>query len=219
MKNFALLKTVEAFQLLDDRQLDTVQTYCEEVCFKKGDLLFAENEPSHHVWILAEGTVDLRCESKEEQRPVHEDIHFVSETKLFGWSCFVPPYQYYLSGYCDSEKCRLLRIKKEDLVLLFEKDMQLGHIVMSYVLRVVGTHFQQFRDELAKHESQSIESVHEIKESEQPNIPVVPKVKSKENKALEAIAINLLSLGKLSKEEIANVTNLDLSIINDLASI
>lgn len=206
MKHFDLFKKLEAFQNLTDAQLNEFQPYCEEVFLKKGDRLFAEGEPSHHVWILAEGKVDLKFESDEETKTFGpEEIHFVSETNLFGWSCFVPPYQYYLTGYCDSETCRLLRIKKEDLVLLFEKDVRIGHILMSYVLKVVGTHFQQLRDELAAGKAQSTQ------------VPADPKTTAKKNQGVEEIAKNLLSLGKLTKEEIAVVTGLDLEIINNLS--
>lgn len=143
------LKKAEAFKKLDDNQLNALEACCEEVIFNRGERLFAEGDPSHHVWILVDGNVDLRNEPKEEpEASLPKKVHFVSETDLFGWSCFVPPYHYYLSGYCNSVMCRVLRIKREDAVRLFEKDMHMGYIIMSYILRVVGTHFQQFQDEL-----------------------------------------------------------------------
>ncbi len=212
-----LLKKIEAFHNLTNEQLKQFQTCCEEVIFKKGDRLFAEGEPSHHVWILAEGKVDLRFESDENTRVYEpEEIHFVSEVNLFGWSCFVPPYQYYLTGYCDSESCRILRIKKEDLVSLFEKDEQMGHVVMSYVLKVVGTHFQQLRDKLALRQIQFIKPVEEIKKPAENKKSTKTNAKNKKSQEMEGIAKNLLKLGKLTKEEIASVTGLDLKKINSL---
>lgn len=212
-----LLKKVEAFQNLTNEQLKQFQTCCEEVIFKKNDRLFAEGEPSHHVWILAEGKVDLRFESDENTRAFEpEDIHFVSEVNLFGWSCFVPPYQYYLTGYCDSETCRILRIKKEDLVSLFEKDERIGHVIMSYVLKVVGTHFQQLRDKLAARQTQFIQPVNEISKNKKKIISTKAKTQDKKNQDLEDIAKNLIKLGKLTKQEIAKATGLDLKTINAL---
>ena len=207
MKHLDLFKKLEAFQNLTDAQLNEFLPYCEEVFFKKGDRLFAEGEPSHHVWVLTEGKVDLRFESDEKAKAFEpEEIHFISEVNLFGWSCFVPPYQYYLTGYCDSETCRILKIKKEDLVSLFEKNVSIGHILMSYVLKVVGTHFQQLRDELAAGKTQS----------SQITIPAESKPTVQKSQGLEEIAKNLLNLGKLTKEEIALVTGLDLEIINKI---
>jgi len=219
MKNINLLKKVEAFQNLTDEQLNQFQTCCEEVLFKKGERLFAEGEPSHHVWVLAEGEVDLKFESDEKTKAFEpEEIHFISEVNLFGWSCFVPPYQYYLTGYCDSETCRLLRIKKEDLVSLFEKDERIGHIIMSYVLKVVGTHFQQLRDKLAARQTQFIQLSAEVTKIDEPKISATPKLKAKKSPDSEDIATNLIKLGKLTKEEIAVVTGLDLKKINALSA-
>ena len=211
MKHFELLKKLDAFKNLTDSQLSEIRPCCEEVLLKKGERLFAEGEPAHHVWILAEGKVDLKYESDDRMDEFGpEDIHFISEANLFGWSCFVPPYQYYLSGYCDSGTCRFLKIKKEDLILLFEKDERMGHLVMSYILKVVGTHFEQLRDKMVLSRLQP-QPVSETSTTEQITGPVEPGIKNR----LE-IAANLLKLGKLTREEIAVVTGLDLKKVNDL---
>lgn len=217
MKTIDLLKKAEAFQNLTKDQLKKFETFCEEVVYKKGERIFAEGEPSHHVWVLAEGKVDLKDESDDNKDSFGpQEIHFVSETSLFGWSCFVPPYQYYLSGYCDSDICRLLRIKKEDLISLFEADVRIGHTVMSYVLKVVGTHFQQFRDELASRQTVGLKQVPEEPKSGKKTTSDKAKKNGKKSKEAEEIAKTLLAIGKLTHEEIAAATGLDLKKIKGL---
>jgi hypothetical protein len=44
----------------------------------------------------------------------------------------------------------MIRIEKARLVNLFEKDVGMGFAVMSHIVRVIGTHFYQFRDEIVK---------------------------------------------------------------------
>jgi hypothetical protein len=77
-------------------------------------------------------------------------VSFLSEAQAFGWTCFVPPYKYQLSGYCASRSCRLIRLKREDLLTLFEKDAAIGFFVTKYLIGVVGGHFGQLQDEIAR---------------------------------------------------------------------
>ena len=97
------------------------------------------------------GQINLRFDRPEgSPTPKEDSISFISEADLFGWSSFIPPYKYRLSGYCASRKCEVVRVEKERLTTLFNKDARIGYLIMSYVLRVIGKHFFQFRDEIAK---------------------------------------------------------------------
>jgi hypothetical protein len=73
-----------------------------------------------------------------------------TESKTFGWSCFVPPYTYRLSAYCSSQSCKIIKIGKESLLKLFDNDVELGYQVMSFLVKTVGYRFQQFQDKIAK---------------------------------------------------------------------
>jgi CRP-like cAMP-binding protein len=144
------LGKLEIFDEFSNRQLETIQGLCEDVQFKKGDCLFSQNAPADVLLILVEGQVDLRWDAPEDRRGANiPEVSFVSETSLFGWSCFVPPFHYALSGYCESRFCRAIRLEKRKLTELFAKDAELGYRFMSGVLRVIGKHFDQLQDALA----------------------------------------------------------------------
>jgi len=151
MIDIEILKTVEALGELKDDQLAAIQKCCEEMEFSRGDRLFSEGEGSAHLWIALEGEVELRNDRPGGQtHPVEDPISFISRAELFGWSSFMPPFEYKLSAFCASQKCRVARIEKESLVKLFESDADMGYELMSHILRVVGTHFYQFRNGIAK---------------------------------------------------------------------
>ena len=159
MISLELLEKTEALRGLDDDQLLAVQSCCQKIEFQRGDRLFAEGEDSDHLWIQLGGEVDLRYE-RPQGRPtsILDPISFISTAELFGWSSFTPPYKYKLSAYCAGRKCEMVRIEKEHLVKLFEKDAGIGFEVMSHIVRVIGTHFYQFRDEIAKQRGNNIMS-------------------------------------------------------------
>ena len=151
MIDLEILKTVEALKGLSDDQLAAIQNCSEELEFSQGDRLFAEGESSSHLWIVLEGEVELRYDRPDGQpNPVEDPISFISRAELFGWSSFMPPFKYKLSAYCASQKSVVAKIEKQSLVNLFEDDAAMGLELMSHILRVIGTHFYQFRSGIAK---------------------------------------------------------------------
>lgn len=159
MISLDFLENIKLFEGFDDNQLAAIQECSEKIEYQRGDRLFYEGETSNHLWIVKAGQIDLRLDRPEDSPTPKEDaISFISEADLFGWSSFVPPYRYRLSGYCASRKCEVVRVEKEKLTTLFKKDAKIGYLIMSYVLRVIGKHFFQFRDEIAKRRGHNIMS-------------------------------------------------------------
>ena len=151
MIDIEILKTVEALKGLNDHQLTAIRKCSEKMEFTQGERLFAEGEDSAHLWIALEGEVELRNDRPEVQtNPAADPISFISKAELFGWSSFMPPFEYKLSAYCASQKCEVVRIEKERLVKLFEADADMGFELMSHITRVIGTHFYQFRNGIAQ---------------------------------------------------------------------
>jgi CRP-like cAMP-binding protein len=151
MIDIEMLKTVEALKGLNDDQLTAIRKCCEKIELNRGERLFSEGEDSTHLWIALEGEVELRNDRpKGQANPIEDPIAFISKAELFGWSSFMPPFEYKLSAYCASRKCAVVRIEKERLVELFENDATLGFEFMSHILRVIGTQFYQFRNGIAE---------------------------------------------------------------------
>jgi CRP-like cAMP-binding protein len=157
MNSLDFLDQVEMFSGLSDQQLQAIQDTAESAEYKKGDPIFKHGQTAEYLWIVLEGELQLICESDQAlQKDVCEPITFVSEAQTYGWHCFVPPFEYRLSGYCASRHCRLIRLKKEALERLFKKDPEIGFAVMQYTIRAIGTQFQELQDELARRRGQEI---------------------------------------------------------------
>jgi len=150
MISLEFLEQVEVFKHFNDDQLAALQGCGEVLTFKRDDQLFTEGKDSSHLWIVMEGQVALRFGMQGSKSGSQDTVSFESESQTFGWSCFVPPYTYRLSGYCASRQCKAVAMEKEKLLSLFEKDAEIGYSVMSYLVCVVGNHFHRFQDELAK---------------------------------------------------------------------
>jgi CRP-like cAMP-binding protein len=160
-----MLKSIKVFQNMNDEQLAAVREHCEELKYEKGDKLFTEGDSAAHLWNVVKGQVDLRFEMPDK-RPTSSDQTIGSiavgqrdtESKVLGWSCFIQPYKMRLSAYCVTDTCRIIRIPKEALLQLFEKDPQMGYTFMSFMITVVGYRFQQFQDHVAKNMGEDLMS-------------------------------------------------------------
>lgn len=148
----ASLEQTDIFKGLTGNQLSAIRHSADVVDFKKDDRIFAQGDNASHVWIVREGTVRLQTESGENKgiddwRPL---VSFMSRAHAFGWTCFVPPYKYRLSGFCESRWCSLIRLNRIDLRRIFEDDFAIGFQVMSHLMAVVGSQFMQYQDAMAR---------------------------------------------------------------------
>jgi CRP-like cAMP-binding protein len=151
------LKRVGAFKRMDEKQLEALRPFCEQLEFHFGDRLFREGDDAHHLWHVTEGNVDLRFEMPDARTTTPEQtVSSVEvqkkdlEAKTLGWSCFVPPHKMRLSAYVVTDTCKVVRVGKSDLLRLFDADPLMGYRFMSYMITVVGYRFQQFQDHVAK---------------------------------------------------------------------
>jgi CRP-like cAMP-binding protein len=150
MISLEFLEQVDVFRKLNDDQLSAIQECAEAVDFEKGDRIFEQDDIASHVWIVLEGDVELRTELPGKEGGPGSSPAFISEAQAFGWTCFVQPYRYRLSGYCASRWCKVIKLEREDLLAFFARDEVVGFKVMDYLLRAVGKQFEQLQDEIAK---------------------------------------------------------------------
>ena len=146
MAEIKFLKNVDIFKGLSDDQLNKIQAGCREIEYQIGNRLFAEGEKSDRVWIVLTGQVDLRFDLPGRSSSEENTIFSITTGNTLGWSSFVPPYQYKLSAYCATRTCKIMQIKNEFLLNLFEKDAHMGFLVISNLTGVASTHFHQLQN-------------------------------------------------------------------------
>jgi CRP/FNR family cyclic AMP-dependent transcriptional regulator len=156
MTDIDFLDKVQIFQGLDRKQLAAVIKYCVEAEFQPGTRIFEQGEDAHFLWIVKEGRVDLRFEVAGRTSSPEKTISSIPETGAFGWSSFTSPHKYRLSGYCTGQSCKFIKVERDGLRQLFEEDPDIGYVVMSNVAAVVGTRFNEFQEEAARHRGQDL---------------------------------------------------------------
>ena len=72
MVELELLAQLEPFRDLDKKQLSKLVPKCEIIEFFKGDKLFTEGDNAEHLWVVMDGSVDLRFELPNDSGVIHE---------------------------------------------------------------------------------------------------------------------------------------------------
>jgi NADP-reducing hydrogenase subunit HndB len=135
------MKQVDIFKDLDDGQLDAILEGCQERELKKGEKIFKEQDAARFIWIVLEGQVDIRFDLPGRPTSEISTVYSETPTKTFGWSSFVPPYQYILSAYCASRRCKVAELDKDFLLRRFQSDYQMGYSVMTNLASVISARF------------------------------------------------------------------------------
>lgn len=156
MINIDFLAKVQIFQGLNHEQLAEIIKFCEEAEFQAGNKLIQQGEDAIYLWVVIEGQVDLRYEVAGGSSSEPNTISSISEAGAFGWSSFTSPNKYRLSGYCAGKPCKLIKVEREGLRQLFDKDPDMGYAVISNVATVVGTRFHEFQEEAVRQRGQDI---------------------------------------------------------------
>jgi signal-transduction protein with cAMP-binding, CBS, and nucleotidyltransferase domain len=155
MLSIDFLEKSELFKGLNDDQLTAVQTCCQEKDFPRGEMVFVKDQSVEDLYIVLEGQVELRFDMPGRPTSDKNTISSVSEADVFGWSSFVPPYKTTLSAYC-AKNCKIVLMKREGLLSLFEKEPRIGYVVTSNLAKVVGKRFHRIQDEIVSRRGHDI---------------------------------------------------------------
>jgi len=155
MVKIELIEKLHVFKTLESDELNKLLDLCSVGNYEIGDCLFREGDTATDMWIVMDGSVELRFEMPNGAATTSESAlsshsKNIPESQVFGWSCFMPPYKMKLSAYCTSRRCQVLKINAALLNKLMEKDTAIGFKIMRYIVQVVGYRFRQMKEEVAK---------------------------------------------------------------------
>ena len=155
MVSLDILEKLDIFADFTDVELEKIQAICSQEEYQRDESLFLEGDPAKDMWMVSSGDVELRFEmpdktQTDKSNTISSHSKAVQSSRVFGWSCFVPPHTMRLSAYCVSRKCTIIKINELALNKLMDAEAQVGYKIMKYLVKVVGFRFNQFQEEIAK---------------------------------------------------------------------
>lgn len=155
MTSIELIENLPIFKDLSSPELEKILDACSTAGYQVGECLFKEGDPAVEMWIVMDGSVELRFDMPDMRPSTSESAvsshhHKTPESQVFGWSCFIPPYRMMLSAYCTSRRCQVLKISTARLNRIMAEDREIGFKLMHYLVQVIGFRFNQMREQVAK---------------------------------------------------------------------
>jgi hydrogenase maturation protease len=129
---------IRLFKELDTAAHERLAALATVQQFARGEQIFEEGRSADNLYCLVKGRVALQLDLPNKRRMT---IYTARAGGSIGWSVFVEPHEYTVSGRCV-EETEALVFPKDALWDLFAEDQQLGFLVMKQVARTVARRFK-----------------------------------------------------------------------------
>jgi len=126
------LGKIPLFYGLQTSELGTVLTICKSESFFDGDTIFNENDPSHSMYILLSGNVDIKSKKKGV-------IVTLNSCDIFGEIGLITQHTRSASAIAATS-CNLLRIDHVEFNLLAGKHPRVSSILMKNISTNLANH-------------------------------------------------------------------------------
>jgi CRP/FNR family transcriptional regulator, cyclic AMP receptor protein len=135
------LKNFSCFHDLSDEQRQAIAQLTTAVCYPPGHVLFKEGKPAEHIFLLANGQVEILYQIGEDQ-PTRVDL--ISGEEILGCCTLVPPYLN-TSTAKNLTEVEVLEIESEALRNLMKEDCSLGFAIQQQVIQILLDRVVNFR--------------------------------------------------------------------------
>ena len=127
------LSLSEMFDNLTHTQLELVASICEQVSFKKGDVLFEENDASDELYVISNGGVEILINPSFVGLEEGLDSIMLTEMRrgqVLGEVALVDQGLRTATARVSEDNTQLLRIPRKRLMLLCDTYPELGYKLM-----------------------------------------------------------------------------------------
>jgi CRP-like cAMP-binding protein len=123
---FSYLQSHTIFSDLDPAHIEILVKHAREETYAAGDLLFQQQEPAEHFYILREGSIEV--EVPAIYGPALE-VQSLGPDDVLGWSWLIPPYRWTFEAKARSD-AKVLIFDGKALLRYCEKDTDFGYALM-----------------------------------------------------------------------------------------
>lgn len=138
-----VLRRFSLFAGLDPAVFKDLAMAGEEVSLPEGGVLFAEGDMADALYLIAEGSVELKI-NMDEAGTRQFGLQTLVEGDVVGWSALVEPYHYTLGAEASSD-VRLVRLDADMLHEMMDDDPKLAYTLMHRLAQALGERLTNLR--------------------------------------------------------------------------
>jgi CRP-like cAMP-binding protein len=133
------------------QHLEILATGATQATFEAGQIIFREDEPAGHFYLIGKGRV---CLEAHEPADGTVPIQTIGPGEVLGWSWLFPPFSWHLQARAV-EPVEAVVLDGAHLLVTAEKDKAFGYELMKRVAQVVIHRLQSTRKRLAAQQMES----------------------------------------------------------------
>jgi len=150
-----VLKKINLFHGLTDKELLEVGKLCRESTCKLGEACLIEGSPVNAVHIVKKGKVSIKFHAPRMFENSEVLVDTISDGDIFAWSALVSST---LTASVNAiEPTEVIDIDAAELNSLFEKKPRIGYVIMKNLTQVINSRLAKSRQHLLS----AIESIGE----------------------------------------------------------
>lgn len=145
MISFDDIKRIDFFKDFTEDELKAVQEICNEENYSAGTVIFNEDEPALHLYVLKTGKVSI--DIKVDSGRYLSVLTLSNFAEPLGWSAIVEPFRFTASGRCV-EDSTVISIDAMKLLELIKNDYRMGFLVMRRIAQLISERIRDTRLQL-----------------------------------------------------------------------
>jgi CRP/FNR family cyclic AMP-dependent transcriptional regulator len=138
-----VLRRFTLFAGLDADVFKSLAMTGEEMAVSAGEWLFKEGADAEALYLILEGTIDLKININEAGTE-QADLSTLVAGDVTGWSALVEPYVYTLGAVATSET-KVARLDGAQLRALMEEQPEVGYTLMHQVAQAIALRLTNLR--------------------------------------------------------------------------
>lgn len=134
MENLEILRRVDLFRGLQEKELESIAQVCEVKSYKVGEKIFAEGSPGDELYIVKRGMVSIEAAVRGEV--VRAALAILNEGQIFGELALIDRGQRSATAKSLVD-CEVIHLSRDKLFRLFEENIRIGYITMRNIATVL----------------------------------------------------------------------------------
>lgn len=140
MENIEVLRKVDLFQGLQEKEMESLAQVCGNRDYKMGEKIFAEDSEGDELYILKKGKASIELAVRGDA--MFTALNIVSEGQILGELALVD--RGHRSATAKSMiDCEVIVLPREKLYRLFEENSRIGYVIMKNIATVLAARLRK----------------------------------------------------------------------------
>lgn len=137
---------IKIFQTLDDRELEAVIPCCETVHYKKGAVIFREDDPGEFMGFVVSGKLEVKKETEFKDKQII--IALLGKGSFAGEQSLFDDHQFRSATVTAVEDTEMIILRREAFRTLINTSPQIAIKILQEIIRILSIRLRKATERL-----------------------------------------------------------------------